>query len=40
MLGKGFYRRIEDPKEFVDKRVLIVDRGKSSVDVALDRKII
>ena len=36
LLGKGVYRRIEDPKEFVDKRVLIVDRGKSSVDVALD----
>jgi FeS cluster assembly scaffold protein NifU len=36
LLGKGVYRRVEDPKAFVDKRVLIVDRGKSSVDLALD----
>jgi nitrogen fixation NifU-like protein len=36
LLGKGVYRRVEDPKAFVDKRVLIVDRGKPSVDVALD----
>ncbi len=36
LLEKGVYRRVEDPKTFVDKRVLIVDRGKPSVDVALD----
>lgn len=36
LLGKGVYRRVDDPKAFVDKRVLIVDRGKPSVDVALD----
>ena len=36
LLGKGVYRRVEDPKAFVDKRVLVVDRGKPSVDVALE----
>jgi NifU-like protein involved in Fe-S cluster formation len=36
LLGKGIYRRIEDPKVFVDKRVLVVDRGKPSVDIALE----
>jgi FeS cluster assembly scaffold protein NifU len=36
LLGKGVYRRVEDPQAFAEKRVLIVDRGKSSVDVALD----
>ena len=36
LLGKGVYHSIEDPKAFVDKRVLIVDRGKPSVDVALE----
>ena len=36
LLGKGVYRSVEDPKVFVDKRVLVVDRGKPSVDVALE----
>jgi nitrogen fixation NifU-like protein len=36
LLGKGVYRRVDDPKAFVDKRVLVVDRGKASVDVALE----
>lgn len=36
LLGKGVYDRVDDPKAFTDKRVLIVDRGKSSVDMALD----
>ncbi len=36
LLGKGVYRTVEDPTGFVDKRVLVVDRGKPSVDVALE----
>jgi nitrogen fixation NifU-like protein len=36
LLGKGVYRKVEDPKAFADKRVLIIDRGKPSVDLALD----
>jgi FeS cluster assembly scaffold protein NifU len=36
LLGKGVYSKIEDRGAFVDKRVLIVDRGKPSVDIALD----
>ena len=36
LLGKGVYRKVENPKAFADKRVLIIDRGKPSVDVALE----
>lgn len=36
LLGKGVYRKVTEPKAFVDKRVLIVDRGRSSVDLALE----
>jgi nitrogen fixation NifU-like protein len=36
LLGKGVYSNVEDPGVFVDKRVLIVDKGKPSVDIALD----
>jgi nitrogen fixation NifU-like protein len=36
LLGKGVHRRVDDPKAFIDKRVLVVDRGKASVDVALE----
>jgi FeS cluster assembly scaffold protein NifU len=36
LLGKGVYRKVDDPKTFADKRVLIVDRGKPSVEIALD----
>jgi len=35
LLAKGVYHGVEDPAAFVDKRVLIVDRGKPSVDAAL-----
>jgi nitrogen fixation NifU-like protein len=36
LLGKGVSREVEDPKAFADKRVLIIDRGKPSVDIALE----
>jgi FeS cluster assembly scaffold protein NifU len=36
LLGKGVYRTVEDPNGFVDKRVLVVDRGRPSVDIALE----
>jgi FeS cluster assembly scaffold protein NifU len=36
LLGSGVYRRVDDPTEFVDKRVLVVDTGRPSVDVALE----
>jgi NifU-like protein involved in Fe-S cluster formation len=35
-VGKGVYLAVGDPTVFVDKRVLIVDRGKPSIDFALD----
>jgi len=36
LLGKGVFLTVEDPKVFVDKRVLVVDRGEPSVDIALE----
>jgi nitrogen fixation NifU-like protein len=36
LLGKGVYHAVKDPSVFVDKRVLIVDRGTASVDIALE----
>jgi NifU-like protein involved in Fe-S cluster formation len=36
LLGKGVYQKVDDPTGFVDKRVLVVDKGKPSVDLALE----
>jgi thioredoxin reductase len=36
LAGKGVYFMVDDPKVFVDKRVLVVDRGELSVDIALE----
>jgi nitrogen fixation NifU-like protein len=36
LLGKGVYNKVDDLTEFKDKRVLIVDRGDSSLELALD----
>ncbi|MEW6335017.1 MAG: iron-sulfur cluster assembly scaffold protein, partial [Thermodesulfobacteriota bacterium] len=35
LLGKGVHDSLADPSAFADKRVLVVDRGKPSVDAAL-----
>lgn len=35
LVGKGVYRTVTEPEAFIDKRVLVVDRGKASVDLAL-----
>lgn len=35
-LGKGVYKKVDDVSEFEDKRVLIMDTGDKSLELALD----